>query len=54
MSRPKLAVRRVALVELTRAPAPVGYDPVPKNRKQRRQLGRALKRAKKEKGQQGA
>lgn len=46
MARRNLALpRRVALVALTRAPAPASYDHTPHNRQQRRTLARAMRKA---------
>ena len=45
MTRTASLLRRVALVELTRAPAPATYDYTPRNREQRRQLARKLHQA---------
>jgi uncharacterized membrane protein len=44
MSRPKLLIRRVELVEAMRRPAPAGYQLEPQNRQQRRQAARAARR----------
>lgn len=38
-------VRRAELLAITRKPEPPTYDLVPKNRKQRRLIARALRRA---------
>lgn len=45
MTRGASLLRRVALVDLTRSPAPPGYDYTPHNRAQRRRLARALRKA---------
>ena len=45
MKRATSLLRRVALVELTRAPAPPDYDHTPHNREQHRQLARKLRQA---------
>lgn len=44
MTRRGKLTRRVALVEMTRQPAPLGYPVEPNNREQRRRLARALRR----------
>lgn len=45
MKRAASLLRRVALVELTRSPAPATYNYTPHNREQRRQLARKLRQA---------
>lgn len=45
MSSGKTSLRRQELVEKTRGPAPLSYDLRPKNRKMRRTIAKALRRA---------
>lgn len=45
MTRATSLLRRVALVKMTRSPAPLDYDFAPSNREQRRQLASKLRQA---------
>jgi hypothetical protein len=45
MSARSKPIGRLALVEATRRPPPSDYDLSPRNRKQRRQLAKALRQA---------
>jgi hypothetical protein len=50
MTKPLKRERRAALMAVVRQPAPLSYDPRPRNRAQRRALARELQRLARRKG----